>query len=399
MHIYNWRARGITGRLYTGEYLADSEKEVATFLHENYAYITSISENKSIVEQIRKIFFKRTISDKERSMFFGQLAVMLKSGISLYTALNIIRKRDSLVLFPLCEDVIKKLQSGVSFAKSLEEQNGLFSEAVIAIVIAGEQGGILEEMFDELASYYEERVETTRFFRNICLYPLLIIFMSLITFSLFIIKLLPIFSELYQSFGVEPTSIVQVLLMLRNKGGDFWPITLVFLGGLIYFLIYKREKIILKITLLPIVKKYQQAFLEIRFCRMLAMLLKSGITLPVAIETAGNAIANPFLRGRSKVFAQGIVSGMNITKAAKLASPLLSSLTMEFLLIGENSGSLELMFKESAKILEAEFTSSIKDLKVVFEPLLLIIIAFIVMIMLVIVVGPLLSLLMDLPEY
>ncbi|MCD8359253.1 MAG: type II secretion system F family protein [Acidaminococcaceae bacterium] len=154
-----------------------------------------------------------------------------------------------------------------------------------------------------------------------------------------------------------------------------------------------------KICCLPFIAGYRQIFLEIRFCKILSLLLYSGISLPVAIKTAAAGTADKVLIKKAILFADAIVRGSDITKAAATASPLLSALTIEFLIVGESSGTLAAMLKEAALLLEQDFTANLKNIKVLLEPVLLIIIAAIIGAMIFIVASPLLKFLTEIPEY
>ena len=105
------------------------------------------------------------------------------------------------------------------------------------------------------------------------------------------------------------------------------------------------------------------------------------------------------MTAKAMLFSEAIVRGSGITKAAALASPLFSSLTIEFLIVGESSGALATMLKEAALLLEQDFTASLKNFKVLLEPVLLIIISLVIGAMIFTVASPLLTFLTEIPEY
>ena len=121
--------------------------------------------------------------------------------------------------------------------------------------------------------------------------------------------------------------------------------------------------------------------------------------LPVSIKTAAAGSADKKMTAKAMLFSEAIVRGSDITKAAALASPLFSSLTIEFLIVGESSGALATMLKEAALLLEQDFTASLKNFKVLLEPVLLIIISLVIGAMIFTVASPLLTFLTEIPEY
>lgn len=400
MQLYRWRARSKTGKLYQGSYLADTEQEVAAFLRANYGYVTGIEEAKSLTEKIKRwLPSSSKVNDRERSRFFQQLATMLGSGITLCRALELLKTRCPAALTPVCSQLIADLQAGKALAASMQKQPQVFAAVTVAIVEAGEQGGVLQEMLAELAVYYEQKAATVRFLKNICLYPCFVLLLSLATFCVFLIKLLPLFADLYQSFDMKLSVPLQGLLLLRELAGEYWQGAAVAAAVGAYYLWQRRRVLVKCFWSWPGIVSYRQMFLEIRFCKILALLLYSGIPLPLAIKTAADGTDDALLIARAQAFADAIVRGSDITKAAALASPLLSSVTIEFLVVGESSGALATMLQQAAQILEQDFTAQLKNLKVLLEPVLLVIIALVVGLMIFTVASPLLTLLTEMPEY
>lgn len=399
MRLYRWRARSKTGKLYRGTYLAESKQEVAAFLRANYGYATDIQERHSLADKCRRWCQSSQVNDRQRSRFFHQLATMLNSGIPLCRALELQKSRCSAALVPVCSKLIDELQRGQALAAALQKQPQVFADVTVAVVAAGEQGGVLQEMLEELAVYYGQKAESLRFLKNICLYPCFVLILTGATFGLFITKLLPLFADLYQSFDIVPSLPLQTMLLLRELAGRWWQVLLIAAAAVCYYL-WQKKAIWQKYLLSwPGIVTYRQMFLEIRFCKILSLLLYSGIPLPVAIKTAAEGTGDTAFAARAAVFAEAIIRGSDVTKAAALAAPLLSSITIEFLVVGESSGSLALMLKEAAQILEQDFTAGLKDIKILLEPVLLVIIALLVGAMIFTVAAPLLTILTEMPEY
>ena len=399
MHLYRWRARSRSGKVYSGSYLAESKEEVAIFLRSNYGYATSIEEKITLTDKIIFSLSKGKVNDRQYSRFFLQLATMLDSGIPLCRALDLLKNRCPRSLAEICSALVSELKAGKSLSASMQKLGGAFAPVVFAVVEAGEEGGVLQEMLSELAVYYRQRSETSRFLKNICLYPCFVLLLTAATFILFIVKLLPLFADLYQSFNVLPSLPLQMLLMLRSFAGEYWQTTLFLASGYFYFLGHHRRKMLEWLYTFPVISIYRQMFLEIRFCKVLSLLLSSGLALPIAIETAAATTADKNTISRAKLFAETIIKGSDVTKAAAIASPLLSSLTIEFLLVGENSGSLAQMLREASQILEHDFTAALNNMKALLEPVLLVVLAIAVAAMIFMVAGPLLTLLTEMPEY
>lgn len=389
MQLYRWRARSMAGKLYQGSYLADSKQEVAAFLHENYDYITGIEEVQSFTIKISRLFNSGKVNDKERSRFFQQLAAMIGSGIPLCRALELLKTRCPVSLTNVCCLLIAAMKKHVH----------IFRPVTVSVIEAGEQGGILQEMLSELAVYFGQKEEINRFLKNICLYPCLVLSLAIVTGCLFVVKLLPLFADLYQSFDLVPTLPLQVMMFVREIAVKYWQAAASLSLFILYYLWQRRYSLLKWCFCLPLIAGYRQTFLEIRFCKILSLLLNSGISLPVSIKTAADGSADKKMTAKAMLFSEAIVRGSDITKAAALASPLFSSLTIEFLIVGESSGALATMLKEAALLLEQDFTASLKNFKVLLEPVLLIIISLVIGAMIFTVASPLLTFLTEIPEY
>lgn len=389
MQLYRWRARSMAGKLYQGSYLADSKQEVAAFLHENYDYITGIEEVQSFTIKISRLFNSGKVNDKERSRFFQQLAAMIGSGIPLCRALELLKTRCPVSLTNVCCLLIAAMKKHVH----------IFRPVTVSVIEAGEQGGILQEMLSELAVYFGQKEEINRFLKNICLYPCLVLSLAIVTGCLFVVKLLPLFADLYQSFDLVPTLPLQVMMFVREIAVKYWQAAASLSLFILYYLWQRRYSLLKWCFCLLLIAGYRQTFLEIRFCKILSLLLNSGISLPVSIKTAAAGSADKKMTAKAMLFSEAIVRGSDITKAAALASPLFSSLTIEFLIVGESSGALATMLKEAALLLEQDFTASLKNFKVLLEPVLLIIISLVIGAMIFTVASPLLTFLTEIPEY
>ena len=398
MQLYRWRARSMAGKLYQGSYLADSKQEVAAFLHENYDYITGIEEVQSFTIKISRLFNSGKVNDKERSRFFQQLAAMIGSGIPLCRALELLKTRCPVSLTNVCCLLIADLQSGKALSAAMKKHVHIFRPVTVSVIEAGEQGGILQEMLSELAVYFGQKEEINRFLKNICLYPCLVLSLAIVTGCLFVVKLLPLFADLYQSFDLVPTLPLQVMMFVREIAVKYWQAAASLSLFILYYLWQRRYSLLKWCFCLPLIAGYRQTFLEIRFCKILS-LLNSGISLPVSIKTAAAGSADKKMTAKAMLFSEAIVRGSDITKAAALASPLFSSLTIEFLIVGESSGALATMLKEAALLLEQDFTASLKNFKVLLEPVLLIIISLVIGAMIFTVASPLLTFLTEIPEY
>ena len=143
----------------------------------------------------------------------------------------------------------------------------------------------------------------------------------------------------------------------------------------------------------------RRSFLEIRFTRLLALMLYSGIAFPQAILRASVTLTDTTMKNNAKYFSENVLRGVGITEAAVQSGNLFSQTGLEFLSIGESSGNLPEMLTEYAEIQEQELFARLRDLKVVLEPVLIVVIATMVFIVMAVMLSPLFDLMTQIPNY
>ena len=400
MGVYRWRARDTKGMKFCGELRAGGEKEVAEFIQANYGYVTGIKEIRK-----RKLFIKRKIrgrtklNDSARESFFRQLSTLLKSGLPLLKGLDLIRQKSTGPMLEVTKSMILSLNEGRSLAEAMRVPKGAFTQTTLKIVEAGENSGSLSILLDELADYYKNQNEMRRFIRNACIYPCIVVSLTACTFIFFVFKVLPMFVELYSSFGIEKTSFLKLIDFIGSSIKYFrWEAASFFLFflGIIYC---QRGRIKEGCFKLPVLSGCYRKMMEIRYCRILSIMLKSGIAIPIALTAAAEALQSREMNEKSSMASYAVTRGARISQAIALNGELLSETSIEFISIGEDSGKLPEMLLEAADAIDNELQAKIKNLKASIEPILLIIIALLVGCVIFSVASPMMGLISGMPEY
>ena len=183
---YRWKAVDSSGVSRSGVYSAASEFEAAAFVRSNYGYLTLLQQEKpaSALAKKQGLFkfskTKKSLTDEEKTVFFSQLALMLNSGLPLLKSLGVLAERLPPKTAQLCLGIERDLKKGTSFAGCIKNMPEVWGALPAAVAEAGENGGILCEMLEELAEYYKLQVQMKRFLKNISLYPLFLFSASLV---------------------------------------------------------------------------------------------------------------------------------------------------------------------------------------------------------------------------
>ena len=400
MNVYRWCARDKRGKKFCGELRAGSEEEVAEFIRSNYGYVTKIER----IRHWKEIYAdfnsgKYAINDALRESFFRQLAALLDSGISLIKGLEMIKLKSRGGTYEIASSLIKNLNRGLSLAAAMNKQKNIFTPASVKIIEAGENSGSLSILLDELADYYKNQSELKSFVKNACIYPCIVVSLTACTFIFFVFKVLPMFVELYSSFGIEKTSFLKLIDFIGSSIKYFrWEAASFFLFflGIIYC---QRGRIKEGCFKLPVLSGCYRKMMEIRYCRILSIMLKSGIAIPIALTAAAEALQSREMNEKSSMASYAVTRGARISQAIALNGELLSETSIEFISIGEDSGKLPEMLLEAAEAIDNELQAKIKNLKASIEPILLIIIALLVGCVIFSVASPMMGLISGMPEY
>ena len=399
MRLFRWQARSSGGRLYNGEYYAESEEQVIDFIHKNYGYVTNIEKVKDKIPFHRWFEPRLQFTTKEKANFYKQLSTLLDAGIPVVKGIEMVTGRLSEKHKSVCMRLNLSLQSGHSLSYAMSLQPDIFTKMNVSVVEAGEVSGQISRVLLSLSEFYKQQDKLVKLIRNVCIYPGFLLVLAILTFIFFSVKLVPSFAELYRSLGVKESPLLQVLLsisvLLQNHAVALSCACLI-CGKL---LLRQSTEILSLLMRFPGIRPMRHSFLEIRFSRLLALMLLSGIAFPEAILRASVTLTDTSMKNNAKKFSENVLRGVGITEAAMQSGNLFSQTGLEFLSIGESSGNLPDMLTEFAEIQEQELFTRLRDLKSVLEPVLVVIIATMVFAVMAVMLSPLFDLMTQMPEY
>ena len=399
MRLYRWRARSVGGKAYNGEFYADDEKQVIDFVHQNYGYVTNLEKVKETAPFHRWFQPRLRFSSKERAIFLKQLSTLLDAGIPIVKAIEMLAAGLNEKYKQVCQRLILGLQSGRTLSQAMALQPDIFTVMNVSVVEAGEVSGQITVVLCSLSEFYKQQDKLLKWMRNVCIYPSFLLGLSFLTFIFFSVTLIPSFAELYRSLGVQETPLLRNMIsfsgLLRNHAVA---LSCVGVAGGKLLLLY-REKILSLLMFLPGISTMRHSFLEIRFVRLLALLLRSGILFPEAIRRSSVTLTDLTMKKDAKKFSDDVLRGVGITEAAVQAGTLFSKMGIEFLRIGESSGNLPDMLEELAEIQEQKLFTRLRDVKVVLEPALVAMIAVMIFTVMAVMLSPLFTLMTQMPEF
>ena len=401
MQEFSWRARTRSGKLLFGKLRAKSEEEACSLVRNNYGFVVrlQVKESSWLLWQEKLLCSQSNLTDKQRIVFFKQLATILNSGVPLLDGMELLRQRSDFVIGRVAVKLVSYLQEGSSLASAMQKCGSTFSNLAVTLVAAGERSGELNNVFLEIADFYNKQRELKQFLYKATLYPLFLLCASLAVLVFFLLYVLPMLASVYSSLGAPPNGILQFAVQVSNfLMGNGVAVSLGLVS--IVLCVYQRREALLELCLrLPLVCSLHALVLEIRFCKILSMLLDKGINITEAVDLATATIRHKERVRQLKIFNAALRRGEAISTALGTATEMFSPLTAELIVIGAETGYLPKLLNEAASILEQDLRDRLEKLREILAPLLLLVAALVTATVVCSVVGPLFELFSALPEY
>ena len=341
--------------------------------------------------------FRRSVSTKEKILFTKQLSVLLKSGVPLLQALELLVEyfegRLKSIIISLKDDI----KEGSSLADAMKKFPKVFGNIYIQLVRAGEASGNLELILDRLTQYEERRAEIKKRVRGALAYPLMQLALAVVVVAFLVTKVVPSMAE--NISGKLPWT-TQFLLDISDFIRGYYLFILIGLGLIIFLFQYWKStpsgaRTLDKIKLrLPIVSFFSKMGAVVQFSRTLGMLIESGVRLSEALDIVVNIIDNRVLadtlsEARDKIIKQGKIA--QYLKQTEMFPPI----AIYLIKTGEESGQLGQMLLTVAENYEAELTDRADALSAALGPITLIFMAVIVGFILLSVITPMLQQVQD----
>ncbi len=377
MPHFKYVAKDSSGKGISGVLEANDRTALIGKLREKDLIIVSISETKSTPRRTGKTFSGRSIKLDEIVIFSRQLATMVDAGIPLVNALDILGEQMENKTFA---DVVKKVrddvETGSSLSDALAKHERLFSSLFVNMVKAGETSGMLDEILERLANYLEKTSNLQRKVKSALIYPSVITVMALAITAVLLLKVIPVFKEIFAGFGAELPRPTQILINVSDFFRRYFLVMVgITVGGIVGVAHYaKTERGRLRIDTfklkVPIFGILMRKVAISKFTRTLSTLVRSGVPILSSLEIVGKTAGNRLVETAVNNVRASIKEGENI------ADPLAKSgvfppMVVRMVSVGEQAGELEKMLGKIADFYDAQVDAAISGLTSMIEPLII----------------------------
>lgn len=369
--VFVWEGKDKSGRIVQGELRAASSASASASLRRQGVLTTRIKK--------KKIGRAKRISEKDICFFTRQLATMLKAGVPLLQAFDIVaRGHANASVSRLLLDIRGDVETGTSLAQAFRRYPQYFDALFCNLVAAGEQAGILEDLLARLATYKEKTLAIKSKIRGALFYPAAVLAVAFIVTSVIMIWVVPSFKSVFESFGAELPLPTLMVIWMSDRFVEYWYLLFgsLTIGGALFVRTWKHSPALQAATdrlllRLPVFGEVVRKAVIARWTRTLSTMFAAGVPLVESLDSVGGASGNAMYRDATQRIGAAVRSGTSLTIAMH-QTQVFPSMVTQMVAIGEESGALDQMLRKVAEFYEDEVDAAVASLASLMEPVIMV---------------------------
>ena len=348
------------------------------------AAIAALLNRNMLVVEIKEKMSKRgqtkggKVSLNDLVVFTRQLATMIDAGIAIVQALQALAEQTpNKIMRDTIRDICTRVESGESFSEALTRHPKAFNRLYVAMVSAGEKGGLLAEIMSRLATYTENTERLRKKVKTALMYPTVVTVVAIVITTFLLVRVIPTFKEIYSGFGAALPGPTLFLMGISDIVKHYLIFLIIIAAGMVWgWLAYIKtkpgrdfwDKHRIKLPIFgPIAHKICLA----RFTRTLASLVRSGVPILEVLQIVSQTVGNTVMEKAIKAAALDIERGEGISQALG-KHPVFPSMIIRMLSAGEQTGNIDNMLERVANFLDEEIDTTLSGLMSLIEPLLIV---------------------------
>lgn len=375
LDVFQWQGVNRKGKKVSGELSAASMLELKAQLRKQGVTPGRVKKKP---KPLFGLGGDKAITPADIAVFTRQVATMLGAGVPLVQTIEMIGKgHNNGNVQKLLGDISIKLQSGIPLSECLREHPKYFDSLYCDLVQSGEQSGALETIYDRIATYKEKAEILKSKIKKAMTYPIAVLIVAAIVTSILLIFVVPVFKEIFDSFGAELPAFTLFVLAISDFMQAYWYLGL----GAVFaamFLFKKahinsqtfRDSVDKKILKLPVIGDILEKAAVARYARTLSTTFAAGVPLPDALESAAGASGNAVFRDAILEIRSEVTSGMQMNLAMRNCN-IFPDMVIQMVAIGEESGAVDDMLAKVATVYEQQVDDAVDNLTALLEPMIM----------------------------
>ena len=375
--MFEWEGKDRNGKQVRGETRAVGEIQVRAALRRQGVTATRIKK--------RRMSSGKAVRPKDLAIFTRQLATMMKAGVPLLQAFDIVgRGNPNPSVTRLLYDIRTDVETGTSLNVAFRKYPRYFDDLYCNLVEAGEAAGILDQLLDRLAVYMEKTEAMKSKIKSALMYPISVLIVAFVVTAVIMIFVVPAFKEVFANFGADLPGPTLFVIALSEIFVQYWWLIFGGLFGGFYFFMqaWRRSKamqMVMDRVLLrmPIFGTLVEKSCVARWTRTLATMFAAGVPLVEALNSVGGAAGNSVYTAATVKIQQEVSTGTALTEAMTNVK-LFPSMVLQMCAIGEESGSVDHMLGKAADFFEAEVDDMVAGISSLMEPIIIVVLGTVI---------------------
>ena len=375
--VFEWEGKDRNGKQVRGETRAVGEHQVQAMLRRQGVMSTKIKK--------RRMRAGKSIRPKDLAIFTRQLATMMKAGVPLLQAFDIVgRGNPNPSVTKLLNDIRTDVETGTSLSVAFRKFPLYFDNLYCNLIEAGESAGILDQLLDRLAVYMEKTEAIKSKIKSALMYPISVLVVAFVVTAVIMIFVVPAFKEVFSNFGADLPAPTLAVIAISEIFVSYWWLIFGGIGGGFYFFMQawrrneKMQHVMDRIMLrMPIFGVLVDKSCIARWTRTLSTMFAAGVPLVEALDSVGGAAGNSVYEIATKKIQQEVSTGTALTVAMTNAN-LFPSMVLQMCSIGEESGSIDHMLGKAADFYEAEVDDMVAGISSLMEPIIIVILGVVI---------------------
>lgn len=370
--LFDWEGRDRNGKLVRGEVRAIDQRQATLTLRRQHVIPQKI--------QRRKMSATRRIKPKDIAVFTRQLASMIKAGVPLLQAFDIVgRGNPNPGVTKLINDIRSDIETGTSMSAAFRKKSQYFDALYCNMIAAGETAGILDQMLDRLALYMEKIEGIKSKIKRALMYPIAVFVVAFVVIAIIMLFVIPSFKDVFSSFGAELPLPTQMVIAASEFFVTYWWAIFGGIGAFFYvFLRSWRSNYALQVFMdrlalrLPVLGDLVLKAVVARWTRTMSIMFAAGVPLVEALESVGGASGNEVYAQATQRIRRDVGNGTSLTVAMS-DTRVFPAMVVQMSAVGEESGSLDHMLGKAAEFYEQEVDDMAAGLSSLMEPVIIVV--------------------------
>lgn len=369
--VFEWEGKDRHGKIVRGEIRASGENQIKATLRRQGVLPTKIKK--------RRTAGGKKIKPKDIALFTRQMATMMKAGVPLLQAFDIVgRGNTNPSVGKLLGEIRADVETGTSLNGAFRKYPLYFDSLYCNLVEAGETAGILEALLDRLALYMEKTEAIKSKIKSALMYPISVVIVAFVVVTVIMIFVIPAFKEVFSSFGADLPAPTLIVMHISEVFVQWWWLIFGVLGGSFYFFMQawrrseKMQQVMDRLMLrIPVFGALIEKSAVARWTRTLATMFAAGVPLVEALDSVGGAAGNSVYAIATEKIQKEVSTGTSLTAAMGNVN-IFPSMVIQMCAIGEESGSIDHMLGKAADFYEAEVDEMVAGLSSLMEPIIIV---------------------------